>query len=191
MRTGRSCKTDNRGFSLVELLITIAIMVVVIGGVTAWTGVIAARSARQCAQQLQHTLAQARIDTMGKGSLKVEFYYDAARGYFVKETINEIPSLSVQEAGAGSHTKAAVNSGEGEEKKIGNKRCTVVVIEKDNVGAEISRADLSSMEFEFNRATGAFTKPTDVGKKEILITGGRREFRLRFDQWTGEVELVS
>ncbi len=125
MKTGRNDKLNNKGFSLVELIVVIAIMMVVIGGVISWTGMLYTRAARQCAEQLTHEFGQVRIDTMGKGSVSMNLYVKADGSIWVRESAVKVPGIDPMRADGASAGARGEETETGEEKKVGSARCRV------------------------------------------------------------------
>lgn len=74
---GRSMgKRDNRGMSLVELIIVIALMSIVIGMTGYGLGLINNKSVDECAKKLEMALNRNRTNAMGKKECWIEFYLD-------------------------------------------------------------------------------------------------------------------
>ncbi len=71
MRTGRNNK--NGGFSLVELIIVVAIMAIVVGVMGLSVGTLTGRKTAKCADEIVSTLERARVLTLGKEQNQVEF----------------------------------------------------------------------------------------------------------------------
>ena len=68
-------KKDNRGLSLVEVIIVITIMAVLGGLMTMGISAGVSKPAEECAEKLEAALNNARITTMGKQSVELEFCY--------------------------------------------------------------------------------------------------------------------
>lgn len=67
-------KRDNRGVSLVEMMIVIAILAVISGIVAMGIGVAISKPAEECARKMQQSLEGARVYTMGKQKMAVKYY---------------------------------------------------------------------------------------------------------------------
>ena len=63
-------KTDNKGMSLVEIIVVIAILSLFIGSVSYSINWASGKAAEECAQKLAYNLKQARTMAMGKTSQK-------------------------------------------------------------------------------------------------------------------------
>ena len=70
MRIGRNNK--NSGFSLVELIIVIAIMAIVVTVAGLSVGTLTGRRVRKCADEIVSTIERARVLTLGKEQNNVE-----------------------------------------------------------------------------------------------------------------------
>ena len=83
MRTGRNNK--NGGFSLVELIIVVAIMAIVVGVIGLSVGTLTGRKTAKCADEIVSTLERARVLTLGtivsdrivgKEPITIQVYFD-------------------------------------------------------------------------------------------------------------------
>lgn len=81
-------KKNNGGFSLVELIVVIAISVVLIGAATISIRSVMGVEVKQCARNIESIINKTRVTTMGKDSAVLEIYKDASDGaYYYKTTI--------------------------------------------------------------------------------------------------------
>ena len=83
---GIDMKRNNRGMSLVEVIIVVAILSIVAGGITMGIGFITGKPADECANKLRAALQSNRTTTMGKLSAKLEICVEDD-GIYIKETI--------------------------------------------------------------------------------------------------------
>ena len=70
-------KKNNGGFSLVELIVVIAISVVLIGAATISIRSVMGVEVKQCARNIESIINKTRVTTMGKDSAVLEIYKDA------------------------------------------------------------------------------------------------------------------
>ena len=68
------CKWNEKGFSLVELIIVIAIMAVVIGTVVFSVSMVFSANAKACCNNLQRAIADCKVTTMGKSEAWLVLY---------------------------------------------------------------------------------------------------------------------
>ena len=95
MRIGRNNK--NSGFSLVELIIVIAIMAIVVTVAGLSVGTLTGRRVRKCADEIVSTIERARVQTLGKEQNNVEcvISYDSTDKEYhamVYQVINGTPT---------------------------------------------------------------------------------------------------
>lgn len=156
-------KFENKGFSLVELIIVVAI-VAVLGGV-ALTGMslLTSRPVDECAKKLQVALEGSRSTTMGKYSGYLEFTADS-NGVYVKEYINGVAN--------------------GDKVKIGKSGVTVSAATTS--GSVTFGA--TPYKVEFDRADGSLVTPAD-GPITITVSNGSRTIIVTVDRLTGRVDL--
>lgn len=151
---------NNKGMSLVEVLI-----VVIILGVLSTVGVIgismvSGKPAEQCASNIKSTITNNRMTAMSKASSSLTF-------------TKEADGIYVTEVTEGLTTKT----------KIGDKDVSVVV---DKGGVETSLDD-ASFSVSFNRATGAFDEGADISK--IIVSKANKTRTLTFYNLTGKVTM--
>lgn len=83
-------KKDNRGLSMVEMIIVVAIVSVVAGAVFLGIGFVTGKPAEKCANKLLSLMQRNRITTMGKLEARLEIYMEEEGGnryLCVKEVI--------------------------------------------------------------------------------------------------------
>ena len=186
MKTGR--KNKNSGFSLVELIIVIAIMAVLVGvmamSVTSLTG----RRVRKCADEIVTTLERTRVLTLGKEQNQVEcvISYD--------ETSKEYKAQIMQ---GGTEVSNRI---------LGKDPIEIeVYFEGDDKGYSLSQlkgsdslvpyvSDLNGLHLLFNRASGAFEKSTTTANNvpkeycsKIVVSSGSRTVEIVTVGKTGKI----
>lgn len=68
---------DNRGMSLIEIIIVVAIMSTMIGVISFGLSLVSGRPAEECAQKLASVIQHTRTITMGKNMTTITIYMDA------------------------------------------------------------------------------------------------------------------
>ena len=164
MKTGLK---NNKGFTLVELIVVIAIMAVLTGFIITGIGLLSTLSSRQCARQLKQSIGQARIETMGKNYVKLRLYKDSTDNcYYLEET------KTVTETGETSVTTDKVGSGR------------ITITGKDAGGSDYTISTGHDITLSFKRSTGGF----DDYVKTIVVSSGGRDHELKLMKITGRVE---
>ena len=128
-------KKNNGGFSLVELIVVIAISVVLIGAATISIRSVMGVEVKQCARNIESIINKTRVTTMGKDSAVLEIYKDASDGaYYYKTTINGTVSAP---------------------SKIGKSRIDVYYSMKDDYSDKTQLNGSDSIVLQFDRSSGA------------------------------------
>ena len=161
-------KRDNRGMSLLELIVVIAIVAILVGTIGFGIKLISGKPAEECANKLKAVLQSNRVTTMGKLSSELALYVDAT-GVYVTETIDGNATTS----------------------KIGDDG---VVIEYRLAGDPVgSYTTLGStpLEISFNRASGAFNPEANTGKYvlEIRVIKADVVITLQLSTHTGKITM--
>ncbi len=120
----------DKGFSLVEVLIVVAILVVLAGTAAIGVNIVSGRAAGQCASQLKSSILSNRTNALGRTSAELMVSKDA-NGVFIVESING-SSLATKYVG----------------KKDVSISCSI------DGGASYNDLNGSSVSFTFDRSSG-------------------------------------
>lgn len=160
-------KKDNRGLSLIELIVVVAIMGILLAGGINYLGLLSSHSAKETATKLKSAMTEARTEAMSKSQASLRIYEDGSE-YYAELTVNGKIQSPVQ---------------------IGNSRVEVTY---ERVATVEENLPVDGLVIEFDRDTGAF-KPVDVleGKnvycRKIIVTAGSRSYILSCERLTGKV----
>lgn len=157
---------DNRGMSIVELLVIIAIMAIAVGMIANLFGYMNGKQAKQCAYKLEAALSEIRMETMSKSNGEKEDVY------FVLEN-------KESQIYAARKIKDEVSKD-----LIGEK---VIITVKDvtgNITGELTEG--TAVPVYFNRATGALDKDS-AGYAVFEITQGNVTYVVGIEPTTGRV----
>ena len=172
-RIGRCGRADsNRGFSLIELIVVIAIMAIVMGFFIAGLGYLLGVNVRSCAHEIQTAIGATRITTMGKEETHLRIYRDSSDHCIYKQE-------RVKESGETNFTDLPAE-------KIGKATLTVSYFIDDGSGGltgETELTDGNSIEIEFDRASGK--EKTNFNC--IRVEGGSIRMDVRIVPATGKV----
>lgn len=171
-------KKNNKGYSLVELIIVIAIMALLAGTAFFSINMIFGASAKTCANDIKEALAENKVTAMGKSEARVEIYREASDNcVYVRQWVKE---------GGVWESK--------EPEQLGNSR--VYVAYKPDGGAETELAPGGSLWLCYDRGSGSFKSAGDDGPvkscilcEKIYVRGGSRSYELTLVQLTGKVEI--
>lgn len=165
-------RMDNKGLSMVELLIVVAIMAVLAGTLTVGVSAAFSKPADECAEKIATVLSNARITTMGKQNLELQFYTKDDCIY-LKEIVT-----------------AADGTVSTRESKISKKGVTVEY-KLTGGGSYVPLGNSSSpLTLSFKRSTGGFN-PCSGGSycEEIRVTKGSRVRIIKLAYLTGKVMI--
>lgn len=138
---------NNKGFSLIELLVTLAVIVIVGSGVILGIGLLTGTGAKKFASKLDDGLKLTKTICLSKESGNLEFSRDASGEYYIEITGN------VKE-------------------KIGKSSLTVVYTTGSGASAvDTNMTNGTSLNFSFKRGSGIFSPiGTDVSGQPIYCT---------------------
>jgi len=170
---------DNRGFSLVEMVIVVAIIAVLSSATIAGLGYIWGTNVRSCANELKTAIGKTQITTMGKTETTLHIYKDATSGdYYKQEYI--VNGLS---AAPSSEDPQKIGSG-----------LVDVQFRTFPSGTLISLSGGNSLDIQFDRSSGAQKKMTaGAGAGEycdqIIVSFGSRKANVVLVPATGKVYI--
>lgn len=177
-------KKNNGGYSVVEVIIVIAIMVALTGGIFFSVNMIFGANAKTCANDIRAAIAQNKVNAMGKSEAKVIIERDAS-----DNCIYATQAIATYNSGTG--LLEWDNEGltpTAKREKISNAKVYVAFITKDGTTDVLDPGE--SVEICFERSTGSF-KENDAGViyKEILVQGGNRSYKVVLTELTGKVSV--
>ncbi len=191
-------KKDNRGFSLVELVIGITIMVIVLGMLGASLNYIGNSQARSLANAIKTAVGQARIQTMGKYDTYLYIYRSSADNRYYKETwkrsksggSTELVRESREMLGKEKPMVKFLIEGDTTEYQLDGTHALLIKFDRTN-GKEIEE-DMGSghTDEEGNPiSTGIGTVTKSVKCNQIVVYYGGKEYNIRIVPATGKISL--
>ncbi len=163
-------RLDNQGFSLIELMIVVAIIIVVTGAFAIGYSLISTKAVDQCAKKMQISIEGTRNTTMGKLSASVSFYTSGGK-IMVDKEINGEHNIS----------------------EIGGKDVVVKYVLTDGVSADPATLLTSThLTMSFNRASGSllpYSGSKYVGEFIVSNKKGSKTLHIKIDKLTGRVTV--
>lgn len=188
-KTAYDKKNNNKngGFSLVELIVVIAIMAVLTGIASMSLASVMGVSVKQCARDIQSAANQTRVSTLGKD----EVIMTITKGNKAKSSEAYYCTI-VTKDGLGKTTE--------NEEKIGKSNMDITYVLSDSKGnktSDITLDDTHSLTIKFNRGTGAMapcmksdgSSGGDYYCMQIKVKKNSTEKIISFYPETGKVSL--
>ena len=166
---------DNKGFSLVELIVVIAIMSILAGVVTISLSSANGTYVKECAAHMKSQLNNARQMTMAKSRVSLKFYVDSNGAYYADMCVYGSDQVSVIDTTT---------------TKLGRKS-VVVQYTTNSSYAESSFTTLTAsnpIEIEFDRSSGA-VKNSSGCVKQIKVSKGSNTKKITIYPETGKVAV--
>lgn len=166
-------KRDNRGMSLVELIIVMAIMAVLAGAVSIGVSLVTNKAADKCATQLKTSIQSARITTMGKFRTYLKIYM-TANGVCIEEVVQSVEG--------GTETTTLTYTGDA--------YVTVLYTLSDGSQYPLGYGEDNALYIEFDRSSGALKRLPDGNYcVEIEVSKGSKKRTLKLAYLTGKVTM--
>lgn len=178
---------QNKGYSLIEIIVVIAIMMTLIGAGILQMSMVSGYRAKQCAKNIEAQLNKVQITNMSKKLTEMVIYQDASDGaYYVKVTEN----------------KGIIASEKSTNKQVG-KGSLLITYSMDAHDSDIRTLEPGKeILIQFNRATGALvlerkddtdpSKTKKIGCHRIWMKqkgGNTKVYTITIHQETGKIEV--
>ena len=175
-------KRDNRGLSLVELIVVVAILSIFVGGTVLGLGLISNKSVDKCADKLRLTMQNNRVTTMGRLDSRLEIYLDGDTIYiqeFVKKDASGyVAGTPVELGDAGLTMKFTLSDSSGTVLTLGDPGCPARII------------------LQYDRSSGAFKDLSAMGSAyagkyctKIEISKGSKLRTISISYLTGKISV--
>lgn len=161
---------------MIELVIVMAIIAAIMSTVFFAIILIFSANAKSTANDIQRSIGDCKVTTMGRSAAYMELYRDASNE-------NVYTKMYVWDNSAGDYV-------ESEPQKVGPKKVTVAYKEKSGSRTELSAGD--RIQIWFDRATGGF-KPDGSGNlyEIIYVEGGSKKFEITLTALTGKSAVTA
>jgi len=166
-------RLDNKGFTLVEMLVVVAIIAVVTGIFTLGFSLISTKHVDQCAKKIQMSLESCRTTTMGKLDAYLHFYtYDG----------KIIVSKNIVTA---TGTNSTVS-------ELGGNNLSVKYVVTDGASSSEHTLGSTALEIKFDRASGSlkpYSGSSYISEFIVTNTSGTKTLHVKIDKLTGRVTV--
>lgn len=162
-------KKNNQGFSLVELIVIIALMAILVGGVLGYSNTYGSTKVKKCVNELDSIFSQTKVCAMSKTQAYMIIYADNT-GVYVK----------------------TVEGSTSETRKIGEKGLTVKYrnTRTGSTYTAIGTTEATGLKIEFDRASGACKKMADNKYcYAIQISNGNATYTVNIEPLTGKTSI--
>ncbi|WP_248403925.1 pilus assembly FimT family protein [Butyrivibrio fibrisolvens] len=171
---------NDKGVSLVELIIIIAIMAVLSTGLISMIGILNGRAARECAQDTLSALSKVRVLTLSKSTGAPESGLSADADVY----------LEIKPDGGGRILIMQVNKNkEGEtivdQISVGAANVDIIAV----VGGNEVNLTGTDIKIAYDRATGAFLKYSDEGYMTKLTFKQGKSYTIYMTPATGKATM--
>lgn len=154
---------NNKGFSYVELILVLAVMMLIVSFATISIGLVTRNNVTKAGDKLYSKLSEARMLTIAKGveKGKAVLKYENGNYYCVLD---------------------------GQSYKVASKPVSVYIVCDD--GTVLNASNLGSVDIKFNRNTGGLNSSNNNYDKLVIENmSNNRKVEYKFQKITGKLEL--
>ena len=179
-RKNKKLHNRNKGFSIVELIIVVAIIAALTTTAMLSISMIFSANAKTCANTIQRAVADCKVTTMGKSAAWLVIYREADG-----ELYGQVHTMEQKQGEAAGTYEEIVH----EPEKLGGKRVSITYT--DDAGTDMGElpvGESNGIRIEFDRSSGSFKDGTI---KSIDVTGGGRHYQLTLIKLTGKLSVTA
>lgn len=200
---------SNKGFSLIELIIVIAIMVVLIGAGSIGLSLLFGTEARSAWKNMDAQLNDVKTGAMSRASECMYIYYinvpDASKDAYAKKGIDSSGFYADKRISTIDNVEKIVTSmGDAEYSRIGSSKVTInavydsgnkyevksdgstaIMIEYDRKSGKLLDLKMGSMSGVCGTSDGTFTGSTTGTLEALTFENGLRTYTISFDAEVG------
>ena len=171
-------KKNNEGFSIVELVVVIALLSIFLGIFVSNIGVITGYTAKECYKKISSAITANKIETLGKatttGDVYLEIYVDSTDKLLYARTVTK-----------GNTANPEYKNVEKLAKK-NNVKISYVVKPDPTSSVTNPVSEGHPLKICFNRATGAIESPANLSM--IVVKAGTYTYKIDIVAATGKVK---
>lgn len=163
-------KKNNKGFSLVELIVVLAIMAVLTGSVVTYIGTYGSTKVKNCMREIENHMSETKVCAMSKTSAYMIIYANNT-GVYVTSVQGSLKETD----------------------KVGEKglKVTYASQRSRNSYTAVGETETTGLKIEYDRASGALKKNAD-GKYDVYaiqISNGNSTHTIEIEPVTGKTSM--
>ena len=165
---------DNGGYSLIELVVVLAITAIIMSTVFYSIILVFSANAKSCVNNIERSIGDCKVTTMGRADAYMVLFRDNEGNVYTQMHITKSDGTVTDE----------------EPQKVGTSKVDVGYTPKN--GTETALLPGDSIEIRFDRSNGGFK--ADAGGRlyeEIYVRGGSKDFRITMTELTGKSRVVA
>lgn len=164
---------NNNGYSLIELIIVIAIMAVLLGTIVYSVTMVFSANSKTCANNIQRAIADCKVTSMGKADAYMELWRDTDNNVYTQVYVYD---------GATAGFVAQ------DRQQVGTSQVYVGYVKEGETIADATEltAGGSKVTIKFDRASGSFDAAAYSNCAQIIVRGGSRHYAIDMVRVTGK-----
>lgn len=167
-------RDNNKGLSLVEIIVVVAIMSALAGIMTIGLSSVISKPAEECGKKIVSALRDAKVTTMGKRTCYIE--------------------ISQNTAGAPVYLTEYINGTAQIPTKVGEKNINVTLTTE---GGTYDLSDIKTIRISYKRETGGFDKASFTASgsnkneylRTMVISKGTKTYTINLAYLTGKITI--